>query len=58
MGRKSAWAAARAEVIASGVMVAGWEIWGGLPVLRTTTYVEEKIQDVADTFLSYGLHMY
>ncbi len=24
MGRKSAWAAARAEVIALGVMVAGW----------------------------------
>jgi hypothetical protein len=35
MGKKSAWAAARAELIALGVMVAGWEIWGGLPVLRT-----------------------
>jgi hypothetical protein len=25
MGRKSAWAAARAEVIALGVIIAGWE---------------------------------
>jgi hypothetical protein len=31
MGRKSAWAAARAEVIALGVMVAGWGNWGKLP---------------------------
>jgi hypothetical protein len=29
MGRKSAWAAARAEVIASGVRVAGWESFLG-----------------------------
>ncbi len=35
MGRKSAWAAARAEVIASGVMVEGSGIWGGLPFLKT-----------------------
>jgi hypothetical protein len=28
MGRKSAWAAVRAEVIASGVMVPGWEKLG------------------------------
>jgi hypothetical protein len=31
MGRKSAWAAARAEVIALGVMVAGSGVQGGLP---------------------------
>jgi hypothetical protein len=30
-GEKVAWAAARAKVIALGVMVAGWENWGGLP---------------------------
>jgi hypothetical protein len=30
MGRKSAWAAARAEVIALGVMVAGSGVPGGL----------------------------
>jgi hypothetical protein len=35
MGRKSAWAAARAEEIALGVMVAGWENWGRLPFLKT-----------------------
>ncbi len=34
MGRKSAWAAARAEVIALGVMVAGSGVWGGLPLLE------------------------
>ncbi len=35
MGRKSAWAAARAEVIAFGVMIAGRGNWGGLPFLKT-----------------------
>jgi hypothetical protein len=35
MGRKSAWAAARAEVIALGVMVAGRGNQGGLPCLKT-----------------------
>jgi hypothetical protein len=35
MGRKSTWAAARAEVIALGVMVAGRGNWGGLPFLKT-----------------------
>jgi hypothetical protein len=35
IGRKSAWAAARAEVIALGVMVAGSDVWGGLPFLKT-----------------------
>jgi hypothetical protein len=35
MGRKSTWAAARAEVIALEVMVAGWENWGGLSFLKT-----------------------
>jgi hypothetical protein len=35
MGRKSAWAAARAEVIALGVMVAGSGVWGRLPFLKT-----------------------
>ncbi len=35
MGRKSAWAAVRAEVIALGVMVAGRGNWGGLPFLKT-----------------------
>jgi hypothetical protein len=35
MGRKSAWAAARAEVIALGVMVAGRGNRGGLPFLKT-----------------------
>jgi hypothetical protein len=35
MGRKSAWAAARAEVIALGVMVAGSGVRGGLPFLKT-----------------------
>jgi hypothetical protein len=35
MGRKSTWAAARAEVIALGVMVAGWGNRGGLPFLKT-----------------------
>ncbi len=35
MGRKSAWAAARAELIALGVMVAGSDVWGGLPFLKT-----------------------
>jgi hypothetical protein len=35
MGRKSAWAAARAEVIASGGMVAGRGNWGGLLFLKT-----------------------
>ena len=29
MGTKSAWAAARAEVITLGVMVAGWGFLGG-----------------------------
>jgi hypothetical protein len=35
MGRKSAWAAVRAEVIALGVMVAGSGVWGELPFLKT-----------------------
>jgi hypothetical protein len=35
MGRKSTWAAVRAEVIALGVMVAGRGDWGGLLFLRT-----------------------
>ncbi len=35
MGRKSTWAAARAEVIAMGVMVAGKDNWGRLPFLKT-----------------------
>ncbi len=35
MGRKSAWAAVRAEVIALGVKVAGWESQGGLLFLKT-----------------------
>ncbi len=35
MGRKSAWAAARAEVIALGAMVAERGNWGGLPFLKT-----------------------
>ncbi len=35
MGRKSAWAAVRAEVIALGVMVVGSGIWGGLPFFKT-----------------------
>ena len=35
MRRKNAWAAARAEVIALGVMVAGSGVRGGLPFLKT-----------------------
>jgi hypothetical protein len=35
MGGKSAWAAVRAEVIALGVMVAGWGNQSGLPFLKT-----------------------
>jgi hypothetical protein len=35
MGRKSTWAAARAEVIALGVMVAESGVWGGLLFLKT-----------------------
>ncbi len=35
MGRKSTWAAARAEVIALGVMVVGRGNQGGLPFLKT-----------------------
>jgi hypothetical protein len=35
MWRKSAWAAARAEVIALGVMIAGSGVWGGLQFLKT-----------------------
>jgi hypothetical protein len=35
MGRKSAWAAARAEVFALVVMVARRGNWGGLPFLKT-----------------------
>ncbi len=35
MGRKSAWAAARAEVIALGVMVVGSGNWGRLLFLKT-----------------------
>jgi hypothetical protein len=35
MGRKSTWAAARAEVIALGVMVAGSGVRGVLPFLKT-----------------------
>ncbi len=34
MGRKSAWAAARALVIALVVIVAGWGNRGGLPFLK------------------------
>jgi hypothetical protein len=34
MGRKSAWAAPRAEVMASEVMVAGWEILGQVASLE------------------------
>ncbi len=34
-GKKSAWAAARAEVIASGVMVLGSGVQGGLLFLKT-----------------------
>jgi hypothetical protein len=49
MGRKSAWAAARAEVMASGVMVAGWEIW------RQFDWRETHV--VKDMFLSYWLCM-
>jgi hypothetical protein len=35
MGRKSAWAAARAEEIALGIMVAGSGVQGRLPFLKT-----------------------
>jgi hypothetical protein len=35
MGRKSTWASVRAEVIASGVMVAGSGNWGELLFLKT-----------------------
>ncbi len=35
MGRKSTWAAARAEVIAMEVMVAGRDNWGGFLFLKT-----------------------
>jgi hypothetical protein len=35
MGRKSAWAAARAEVIALGVIVAGRGNWAELPLLKS-----------------------
>ncbi len=35
MGRKRAWAAVRAEVIALGVMVAGSGVWGGMLFLKT-----------------------
>jgi hypothetical protein len=35
MGRKSTWVAARAEVIALGVMVEGRDNRGGLPFLKT-----------------------
>ncbi len=43
MGRKSTWAAARAEVIALGVMVAGRGNQNGLPLLKTrNVYWREK----------------
>ena len=57
MGRKSALAATRAEVIASGVMVAESGVQGGLPPGKLETYIEEEKYVVTDTFLSYGLHM-
>ena len=58
MGRKSAWTAARAEVIATGVMVAERGNCGGLPFLKTRNIYEEEKHVVSDMFLSYGLHMY
>ena len=58
MGRKSALAAARAEVIALGVMVAGSGVWGRLPSYQLETYIEEEKYVVTDMFLSYGLHMH
>jgi hypothetical protein len=57
MGRKSAWAATRAEVIASGVMIAGSGVQGRLPPGKLETYIEKEKYVVTDTFLSYGLHM-
>ncbi len=45
MGRKSAWAAVRAEVIALGVMVAGRGNRGGLLFLKTkNVYWREEIR--------------
>ncbi len=58
MGRKSARAAARAEVIALGVMVAGRGNWGGLPFLKTRNICWRGKHIVTDTFLSYGLSLY
>jgi hypothetical protein len=58
MGRKSAWAAVRAEVIVLGVMVAGRGNWAGLPCLKTRIVCWRRKHAVTDTFLSYGLHMY
>ncbi len=58
MGRESAWAAARAEGIALGVMVAGGGNRGGLPFLKTRNICWRGNHMVIDTFLSYGLHMY
>ncbi len=57
MGRKSAWAAARADVIALGVMVAGRGNWGRLPFLKSRNICWRGKHVVTDTFLSYGLHM-
>ncbi len=58
MGRKSAWAAGRAEVNAFGVMVAGWENQGRLPFLKTRNVYLRGKHVIAETFLSYALHMY
>jgi hypothetical protein len=57
MGRKSTRAAARAEVIALGVMVAGRGNRGGLPFLKTRNICWRGKHIVTDTFLSYGLYM-
>jgi hypothetical protein len=57
MGRKSTWNAARAEVIALGVMVAGSGVWGRLPFLKTRNVYRRGKHVVTDTFLIYGLHM-
>ena len=43
MGRKAVVAVARAKVRAVGIMVAGWEVLGGVAVLiACETYVKEK----------------
>jgi hypothetical protein len=58
MGRKSTWAAARAEVTTLGVMVAGRGNCGRLPCLKTRIICWRGKHIVTDKFLSYGLHMY